>query len=221
MLKNFKHKVFELARVNGFGKVVGFTFAYFSPVLPLRKVYSSKRVVAFYHPIPSWDDHILIVPKRIYSKLTDFKKSRDYLYLKDIFKAISEIASMKNFYENGFVAVNNSGIKQDVGQFHFHIYTDKNFKMSNHKKDKLVYDLKSLKIFFYANSDYKNFTIEFKGKINSIDDMFSHNDEIIPDLVNGLLELERKFELKNGYSLIIYQYYNSNMPSLAIRINGA
>jgi len=55
--------LFRLARSDLFSVVVRFGFAHLSGLLPVRRVGETEQVIAFHHPRPGWQPHILFVPK--------------------------------------------------------------------------------------------------------------------------------------------------------------
>jgi len=56
--------LFRIARSNLGGIVIGWSFAYMTDLMPVNKILETEMVLAFYHPVPTHDLHILIVPKR-------------------------------------------------------------------------------------------------------------------------------------------------------------
>lgn len=88
-------------------------------------VYENENIVAFKDLNPRAKIHILIVPKKHYETILDVNDSE---VMKDIFKAVKEIASQYNVDEKGFRLVNNC--KEDGGQtvmhVHFHMLAGEN-----------------------------------------------------------------------------------------------
>ena len=115
-----KELTFKIARKRSFGKLVGFLFASFSPIIPVRKLLNNKNVIAFFHPVPSYEQHVLIVPKKIIGRLFDLKYS-------SIFDSVIEAAiSVSNqiVWENKCIILcANGGSRQDVKQLHFHLFS--------------------------------------------------------------------------------------------------
>ena len=56
--------LFSLAKTPIGDYIVGNTFEKFSKVLPVDRVFENDKVIAFWHPKPFWEKHILIVPKK-------------------------------------------------------------------------------------------------------------------------------------------------------------
>lgn len=83
-------------------------------------VYENESVVAFKDLNPRAKIHLLIVPKKHYETILDIDNDG---VMKDIFKAVKEIANQYDIDEKGFRIINNC--KEDGGQevmhVHFHL----------------------------------------------------------------------------------------------------
>ena len=104
------------------GQLIGWGFRFGSFLLPVTRLVNTRYVIAFYHPRPSFDDHILIVPKRVIPTFVDLVSDRWIGYLVAILSVAGDIARQQNFdrYSLGV----NGGPSQDVLQVHFHLYRD-------------------------------------------------------------------------------------------------
>lgn len=102
------------------GRLIGWGFQYGSWLIPVKPIVADKRVIAFPHPKPSYDDHVLVIPKRAIATFVDLlkKANRDYLL------ALLDTAQMLSaaWGWTGFSFGVNGGINQEVGQVHFHLY---------------------------------------------------------------------------------------------------
>ena len=56
--------LFSMAKTPIGDYIVGTTFESLSGALPVKRVYENDKVIAFWHPKPFWEQHILIVPKK-------------------------------------------------------------------------------------------------------------------------------------------------------------
>lgn len=72
----FKKLLFDIAKTPFMGKIVGTAFRYGSWAIPVKKVYNSKEILAFYHPRPSYENHIIISPKRAIKNLQQMELER-------------------------------------------------------------------------------------------------------------------------------------------------
>ncbi|MCX4341509.1 MAG: hypothetical protein OSJ72_17975, partial [Lachnospiraceae bacterium] len=59
-----KKILFRMAKSPFMGSMVGEAFQYCSRLIPVKKIYNGKEVIAFYHPQPSYQNHVIIVPKK-------------------------------------------------------------------------------------------------------------------------------------------------------------
>lgn len=73
--------------------------------LPVKKVYEDNQILAFYHPKPFWEIHVVIVPKRQISSLAEVGKSDQNLQLEPL----------------GWRLITNIGKYQKVKYLHFHL----------------------------------------------------------------------------------------------------
>jgi histidine triad (HIT) family protein len=114
--------LFSIAKTPIGAQVAGATFAHFSRVLPIKRVYESDKVVAFWHPKPFWEKHILIVPKRKIKNIVSISDG-DLPYVADVYKAVEHIVKELGWEEYTLLA--NGGKRQEVMQLHFHLWSGK------------------------------------------------------------------------------------------------
>lgn len=90
--------------------------------IPSTKVYEDDEILAFRDINPLAPVHILVIPKKHISSLTDLKPEDEKIVGK-IYTVINKIAEQEKIAENGFRVVVNCG--EDGGQavkhLHFHI----------------------------------------------------------------------------------------------------
>lgn len=112
-----KQILFKMARLKIMGTFVGFMFAYFPFLVPVKKIVQTKKAVSFLHPSPSYQNHILIVPRKV---------ARNVFCLsdEDFLEALEIAAKIRNKDDRDFVLLINGGKRQDVMQAHFHLFTD-------------------------------------------------------------------------------------------------
>jgi histidine triad (HIT) family protein len=116
--------LFRLARCRQVDRVVRFGFAHLSALLPVRRVCETDYVIAFHHPRPSWEHHILFVPKVPIPSLVEIRAEqvgvvRELVTLALGVAAREPFASAAN--RSGYALLANGGAYQDVGQLHFHL----------------------------------------------------------------------------------------------------
>jgi diadenosine tetraphosphate (Ap4A) HIT family hydrolase len=108
--------LFYIARLKVLGTLVGFAFAYFPFLVPVKKVMQNRKAVSFKHPIASYPNHILIIPRKI---------ARNIFSLSDVdFVEIIDMAvKIRNDFIGDFILLINGGRRQDVMQAHFHLFS--------------------------------------------------------------------------------------------------
>lgn len=102
--------------------VVGTTFELLSSALPVKRVYENDWVIAFWHPKPFWEQHILIVPKKKIKDLISLQDS-EMVFVSEVFKAVKVIVGQLGWKE--YTLLVNGGDRQEVNQMHFHLCTGK------------------------------------------------------------------------------------------------
>ena len=121
---SLRKKAFELAKTPMGDLIVGLAFGKFSKLLPIKRVKETDMLIAFWHPRPLWEKHILIVPKKPIKKLSSFGK-KDEEYISEVFRVVVELAKKFELENEGYSLIVNGGKKQEVKQLHFHLCSGK------------------------------------------------------------------------------------------------
>ena len=116
-------QLFDIARGPIGGWLAGWVFAYASRILPIRRRYESRRIVAFDHPRPSYPVHILIVPKKAIRGFEELGKA-DLPVIADTFAAAQLLIEDLELADRGYRLIVNGGVYQDVKQLHFHLISE-------------------------------------------------------------------------------------------------
>jgi diadenosine tetraphosphate (Ap4A) HIT family hydrolase len=113
--------LFKLARSRISAFFIGAAFEYLTPVMPLNNVYTGKNVIVFFHPVPSWKPHVLVVPRKRIRTFMDLNLEdvRSKEVVLDLFRGIQKATQLLGLSE--YTALVNGGTYQDVPQVHFHI----------------------------------------------------------------------------------------------------
>jgi len=112
--------LWSFARSNPGQRMVGWVFQNMSAVLPVKRLYETPTLLAFYHPKPVYPVHILLVPKKaIESPLHLGETDQDFLV--DVFEAVRVLVGELALAEKGYRLVLNGGAYQDMAQLHFHL----------------------------------------------------------------------------------------------------
>jgi diadenosine tetraphosphate (Ap4A) HIT family hydrolase len=79
----------------------------------------NKNAVCFYHPVPMYQPHVLIVPRRIIQSIVN---AGDGSLYRDIL-SVADTLSNKSPLDNQRLMLRvNCGSRQEVNQVHFHLY---------------------------------------------------------------------------------------------------
>ena len=123
-IKSIAAKIlFVIARSKIGDAIIGRSFAYLTPLLPVNRLYETETVIAFHHPRPSHTVHILIVPKRSIKTVLDIDES-DMPLFRDVVLAAQHLVRELQLQETGYRLMVNGGKYQDVGQVHFHLVSE-------------------------------------------------------------------------------------------------
>ena len=104
------------------GYIVGAVFESFSEALPVKRLYENDKLIAFWHPKPFWEQHVLIVPKKKIKNIVSLRNS-DLVFVNEVFKVVKIIVGQLNWKE--YTLLVNGGDRQEVNQMHFHLCTGK------------------------------------------------------------------------------------------------
>jgi len=114
--------LFKLAKTPLGDLIIGISFSKFSKLLPVKKLRETNKILAFWHPKPLWEYHILIVPKKPIKSLNKLKKE-DLSYISECFLVAKEIINELGWKEEGHAITANGGKWQEVNQLHFHLHS--------------------------------------------------------------------------------------------------
>lgn len=120
-MKFLTSRLFQLARSDAASYFIGYAFEYASSMIPVRRLFEDRTVMAFIHPVPFWDIHYLIVPKRRIPSFAsiDLTERQERDRILQILQTAQALAR-KNHLADYTVLV-NGGEYQDVPQLHFHV----------------------------------------------------------------------------------------------------
>jgi len=116
-----KRWLFRVARSRFAAYFIGNAFAYLTPLMPISKQYEDKRVIVFRHPVPFWQIHSLVVPKKKIASFLDLSlgQTKHQEMAAAIFLAIQTIAQQMALTD--YTVLLNGGRYQDVPQLHIHL----------------------------------------------------------------------------------------------------
>ncbi|MBD5530276.1 MAG: HIT domain-containing protein [Lachnospiraceae bacterium] len=204
-----KKLLFKIAKGPFMGKIVGSAFQHCSWAIPVKKIYNSKEIIAFHHPHPSYENHIIISPKRAVKNLQQMALDSFSKYFVKIWEAAKDICEMHPEYSDSFVIVANGGKRQEVQQVHFHMFTNHdivNEYSVQEEAESVFYSDKDICVLEHPNP---NWEVHFVIKPISSSQM-EGNEEDKYTYFSGILHsidlLNAEFNIvQRGYSLV-YQY---------------
>lgn len=211
--EKLKNTLFKLARSNISGFFIGFAFENLSGLIPVDKIVENDRVIAFYHPVKHWEQHILIVPKRAVKNFLsiDLEQTRDRNLLVAIFVMAIEVAKKQGLEK--FTILVNGGEYQDVPQVHFHLASGKD-KYGNDSGQEKNTSKGNDSIIFESEHTIVNEATDFRGKkhlvfnpkmkVASVQDL-DFNDEkiqiVLLDMARTAQQMVREIN-PSGYTLL-------------------
>lgn len=124
MKSKISKRLFSFAKSSVGDLIIGLAFEKFSSLIPVRKIKETDKVVAFWHPKPFYEKHILIVPKKRIKNLLSISNS-DMEYVDEIYKTVKEVVKKLKWEDGGYTLLTNGGNRQEVNQLHFHLWSGK------------------------------------------------------------------------------------------------
>lgn len=120
-MKFLTSRLFQLARSDAASYFIGFAFEYASSLIPIRRLFEDRTLIAFNHPVPFWNIHYLIVPKRRIPTfasidLDDRQEADRLLQILQTAQVLGRQSGLKQY-----TVLVNGGAYQDVPQLHFHV----------------------------------------------------------------------------------------------------
>jgi len=104
-----------------FTPLIGWIFAHMSFAIPVKRLRETETLLAFYHPKPAHQFHVLLVPKKSVTSLKEFD-SRDSVFLTDLYSTVQSLVD--EFQLAAYRLIVNGGEYQDFPQLHFHLVSD-------------------------------------------------------------------------------------------------
>ena len=130
-----RKKLFSIARNPISGLFIGYAFQHLSAWIPVQKIVEDSDMLAFYHPSPAWETHILIVPKKsvdTFERMIDENGQHRRLVFRIL--QIAQTIMAENDIPRYRIVV-NGGIRQDVQQVHFHLITENGVRGSRPQEE--------------------------------------------------------------------------------------
>ena len=87
---------------------------------PIKKLYESEKVLAFYHTKPTFKVHVVIIPKEHIWDLIHLQEKHNAIVL-EILEVVKKLATDLGIEKNGARLITNMGKFQDTPHLHFHL----------------------------------------------------------------------------------------------------
>jgi len=117
------HLVSWAARTS-FGRIlIGILFRRFTALLPVKRYFDNRELIAFQHPKPCYPIHILIVPKKALTGLEEMSQL-DHNFFLMLMMCVSQLVEELGLRENGYKLIINGGAYQVILQFHLHLIAE-------------------------------------------------------------------------------------------------
>lgn len=201
--------LFFLAKTKLIGSFIGICFEYLSDFIPVNRITETNFTLAFYHPKPSWENHIVIVPKKKIPTFLHFPNENNSLYLLDILFSARDVISKLEFKTDLCNLCVNGGLRQEVQIVHFHLFTEVppinllanciniNFNYNT------IYESSTAKVFYHPKPSWEiHIVIVFEEPLSLLSFSTTTNKLLYQDFINVVHRLNQKIKLeKIGYTL--------------------
>jgi histidine triad (HIT) family protein len=89
--------------------------------IPVKRLYETRTLMAFYHQQPSYPFHVLLLPKKAVASLQEFDPT-DTAFLVDLFSTVQSL--VHEFRLPAYRLIANGGDYQGFPQLHFHLISE-------------------------------------------------------------------------------------------------
>ena len=98
---------------------------HFPRLIPVRRVFLSRTVLAFFHPKPVYPFHVLILPRNGCKDLFHIN-IQDSSYLSDCYLLVPHLVKHYSLSQFGYQLILNGGFYQKFPLLHIHLISDSN-----------------------------------------------------------------------------------------------
>ena len=98
--------------------IIGWIFTHMSFAIPVKRLRETSNLLAFHHPSPAYQFHVLILPKRQVDSLAKLDPS-DTAFLRDLYSTVQSLVD--EFQLKAYRLIVNGGEYQDFPHLHFHL----------------------------------------------------------------------------------------------------
>jgi len=199
--------LFSLSKTSLFGKLVGFSFEHLSFLVPVNRVSETNLTLAFYHPKPVWENHIVIVPKKKIPTLLHFS-SGNIQYLLDILMIAKNLIAQCRFKITEYAVCVNGGYRQEVAQVHFHLFRGEALvnSFSGQSQKEKIYSSNIIDVVHHPCPNWETHIVI--KPIKDIQPLSSlvECQSAIEEIIKSFKMLNNQFQLvKRGYTVFIQE----------------
>jgi histidine triad (HIT) family protein len=101
-------------------RITAWIFSKMSFGIPNQRIVETETLLAFFHPDPAYEFHVVFVPKRPIANLLELDAS-DNKFLQDLFERTKDVVSRYQLEKSGYRLILNGGPYQDFPYLHFHL----------------------------------------------------------------------------------------------------
>ena len=92
-----------------------------SGAIDVRKVWEDDQVLAFHHPMPTAEIHVVVIPKKHIGSILD-EEAADGVFLTSVITAIQNVARILRLDKSGFYVRSNAASEGVTPHLHWHLY---------------------------------------------------------------------------------------------------
>jgi len=89
--------------------------------IPVQRLRETETLMAFHHPKPAYQFHVLLLPKKAIESL-DKLDAHDSAFLTDLYSTVQSLVD--EFHLSAYRLIANGGEYQDFPQLHFHLVSN-------------------------------------------------------------------------------------------------
>jgi len=104
-----------------FAPIIGWIFELMSFAIPVKRLRETDMLMAFHHPRPSYDFHVLLVPKKSVKTLQELDP-KDSAFLTELYSMVQSL--IDEYQLPAYRLIVNGGEYQDFPQLHFHLVSE-------------------------------------------------------------------------------------------------
>src|SRR5262245_35266621 len=86
--------------------------------IPVKRLRETATLMAFFHPMPSYQFHVLLVPKKSVATLKELDP-KDVSFLTELYSTVQSL--VEEYHLSAYRLIVNGGEYQDFPQLHFHL----------------------------------------------------------------------------------------------------